>query len=130
MREYAKILVLQVINFENYVATILATGSEVEIACEASNQLEKEGIYLRVVSMPSFELFEKQTDNYIKEVLGNKLCFAIEAGVINGWEKYINYENFIGLKSFGASGPYKDVYKHFGITAENVCKKIKQKLNS
>ncbi|PPR50722.1 MAG: Transketolase 1 [Alphaproteobacteria bacterium MarineAlpha5_Bin5] len=118
-----------VINFESYVATILATGSEVEIACEASNQLEKEGMYVRVVSMPSFELFEKQTDNYIKEVLGNKLCFAIEAGVINGWEKYVKSDHFVGMHSFGASAPYKDLYKHFGISSENLVKKIKKHLN-
>ena len=55
--------------------------------------------------------------------------FAIEAGVINGWEKYVKYENFIGMKSFGASGPYKDVYKHFKITAEDICEKIKQKVS-
>ena len=52
----------------------------------------------------------------------------MEAGVINGWEKFIDEENFIGMKSFGASGPYKDVYKHFNITAEDIYEKIKQKL--
>ena len=74
------------------------------------------------------ELFEFQDENYKKEIIGNKPCFAVEAGIINGWEKYINNDNFIGLKSYGASGPYKDVYKHFGITADNICKIIKQKL--
>ena len=54
--------------------------------------------------------------------------FAVEAGVINGWEKYIDNNNFIGMKSFGASGPYKDVYKHFNITAEHISERIKNKL--
>ena len=71
-----------------------------------------------------------QDEKYKKEIIGNKPCYAIEAGVINGWEKYIKYENFIGMKSFGASGPYKDVYKHFGITADNIFENIKLKLGS
>ena len=75
------------------------------------------------------ELFEKQDVDYKKSIIGSKTCFAVEAGVINGWEKYVQYDNFIGMSSFGASGPYKDVYKHFGISADNICKKIKLKLN-
>ena len=74
------------------------------------------------------ELFETQNEKYKKEIIGNKPKFAVEAGVINGWEKYIEKENFIGMKSFGASGPYNDVYKHFKITADNICKKIQEKL--
>ena len=79
--------------------------------------------------MPSFELFEKQTTKYKKQILGSKLCFGIEAGVINGWEKYVNQKNFIGMKSFGASAPYKDLYKFFGITADNLVKTIKKNIN-
>ncbi len=116
-------------NYSNYHASILASGSEVEIAIEASNKLEKIDFNLRVISFPSIELFERQTENYKKEILGNKPCFAVEAGVVNGWEKYINSENFIGMNTFGASGPYKDVYEHFNITADFICKKIKQKLD-
>ncbi len=117
-------------NFTNYNASIFATGSEVEIAIDASKLLHKININLRVVSFPSIELFEMQNENYKKEILGNKLCFAVEAGVINGWEKYINQENFIGMNSFGASGPYQNVYKHFNITADYIFEKIKQKLNA
>ena len=117
-------------NFENYQATILATGSETEIAFKASIELEKEAIFARVVSIPSFEIFQNQNENYKKKIIGNKTCFAIEAGVINGWEKYVNSDNFIGMTSFGASGPYQDLYKHFGITVENLIKKIKQNLES
>jgi len=113
-------------NYSDYDASLFASGSEVEIALEASKKLEENNIKVRVVSFPSIEIFEMQEDNYKKNIIGNKTCFAIEAGVINGWEKYVKYENFIGMKSFGASGPYQDVYKHFGITAENIYKKIKQ----
>ena len=115
-------------NFDNYHTTILASGSETEIAFQASNQLEKEGIYSRVVSMASFELFENQNQDYKKQIIGNKPCFAIEAGVINGWEKYVSSDNFLGMTSFGASGPYEDLYNHFGITAEDLIKKIKQNI--
>ena len=115
-------------NYLDYNASIFASGSEVEIALEASKKLKELNVNLRVISFPSMELFEKQNENYKKEIIGSKPCFAIEAGVVNGWEKYIKYENFIGMKSFGASGPYKDVYKHFGITADNIVKNIKLKL--
>ena len=117
-------------NFDNYHTTILASGSETEIAFQASNKLEKEGIYSRVVSMASFELFENQDQDYKKQIIGNKPCFAIEAGVINGWEKYVSSDNFLGMSSFGASGPYEDLYNHFGITAEDLIKKIKQKIKT
>ena len=61
--------------------------------------------------------------------MGSKLCYGIEAGVINGWEKYVDSENFIGMKTFGASGPYKELYKHFGITVDNLVESIKKNLN-
>jgi len=117
-------------NFSEYHASILASGSEVEIALETSKKLERININLRVVSFPSMLLFEKQNENYKKNIIGNKTCFALEAGVITGWEKYINVENFIGMNSFGASGPYKEVYKKFGINADNIFEIIKQKLSS
>ena len=116
-------------NYTNYHASIFASGSEVEIAVEASNKLKEENINLRVISFPSMELFENQNNEYKKNILGEKPLFAIEAGIINGWEKYINYNNFIGMSSFGESGPYKDVYKHFGITSDEICKKIQLQLN-
>lgn len=118
-----------IINYEEYDATILATGSEVEIAYEASEELKENGIKVRVMSFPSFENFETQSDNYKKFILGNKPRFAVEAGVINGWEKYVKTDNFIGMKSFGASGPYKELYEHFGITSNNLSQVIKSELN-
>ncbi len=117
-------------DYSDYDATLFASGSEVEIALEASKKLEKNNFKVRVISFPSMELFELQEEDYKKNIIGNKICFAIEAGVINGWEKYVKYENFIGMKSFGASGPYKDVYKHFEITSDNIYTKIKKYLTT
>jgi len=116
-------------NFDNYDATILATGSEVEIAQEASKILEKYKLNVRVISIPCFELFDSQSKEYKKQILGSKLCYGIEAGVINGWEKYVDSENFIGMKTFGASGPYKELYKFFGITVDKLVEKINKNLN-
>ena len=117
-----------IIDSDNYSATILATGSEVEIACETSDQLSKEHVNIRVVSLPSWEIFDKKTEKDKKKILGNKPIFAIEAGVINGWEKYVPTENFIGMNSFGASGPYKKLYSHFGITSKDLIKLIKERI--
>ena len=116
-------------DYKNYHGSIFASGSEVEIALEASKKLEKINAFVRVISFPCMELFEKQDEDYKKSIIGSKTCFAVEAGVINGWEKYVHYNNFIGMSSFGASGPYKDVYKHFGISADEIYKKIKLELN-
>ena len=99
-------------NYPNYHATIFASGSEVEIAIDASNKLQEKNINLRVISFPSMELFEHQDEQYKKEIIGKKPLFAVEAGVINGWEKYINHKNFIGMNSFGESGPYKESQNH------------------
>ena len=98
-------------NQSEHDASIFASGSEVEIAVSASEKLKEVNVNLRVISFPSMELFEMQNSKYKNEILDDKPRFAVEAGVINGWEKYIDSDNFIGMKSFGASGPYKDVYK-------------------
>ena len=118
-----------ILNYENYDLTILASGSEVEIACSTSIKLkERFNLRARVVSIPSFELFEKNDLDYKKETLGTKPIFGIEAGVINGWEKYLDSKNFVGMSTFGESGPYKDLYNHFKITDENLIKIIKNNL--
>jgi len=117
-----------IIDYKNYDATILATGSEVEIAYDTSKKLSEEKINVRVVSLPSWEIFDKKSEENKKKILGNMPIFAIEAGIINGWEKYIPTENFIGMKSFGASGPYKKLYEHFGITSESLIQLIKKKV--
>ena len=74
--------------------------------------------------MKKYFQFDKHGTSYKNEILGNKPIFAIEAGVINGWEKYIKNENFVGMSTFGESGPYKDLYKHFKITDDYLIEKI------
>ncbi len=100
--------------------TFLATGSEVELAFGARDILAKEGIASRIVSMPCWALFEQQDATYREAILGpGTIKVGIEAAVRLGWDRYIGADGaFIGMHSFGSSAPYKDVYKHFGITAE------------
>ena len=108
-------------------ASIFASGSEIEIAVAARDLLAKENIDVRVVSVPSFELFAKQDAASRMAVLGTPaLRVAVEAGVRQGWDAIIgSHGHFIGMSSFGASGPYKEVYKHFGITAEGVAAQVR-----
>jgi len=101
---------------------LIATGSEVGIAVEAQAALEAKGIGARVVSMPCMELFEAQDAAYQSRTLGGELPkVAVEAGVRFGWDRWIGHDGgFVGMNSFGASAPYKDLYKKFGITADGV----------
>ena len=109
--------------------TILATGSEIEIAKEAQETLQTEGVSTAVVSMPSWNLFEEQDDLYKQHVLGSGIRVAIEAAVQMGWEKYIGSDGcFIGMSGFGASAPAEELYQHFGITAQSVVKAVRNKL--
>ncbi|MFT4003785.1 MAG: transketolase C-terminal domain-containing protein, partial [Rhizobium sp.] len=111
--------------------TIFASGSEVELAVAARAVLEGKGVTTRVVSVPCTELFFEQPDAYRKEIIGNSpVKVAVEAGVREGWDAFIGPEGaFIGMKGFGASAPYKDVYKHFGITTEAVVAAAEAKLS-
>jgi transketolase len=109
----------------NAKVTFLATGTEVSLAMEAKAKLAAEGIPSRVISMPCWKLFEEQPEDYRKQTLGpGTVKIAIEAAVREGWDRYIGSElldeggAFIGMHSFGASGPYKDVYAKFGISAD------------
>ena len=110
--------------------TIIATGSEVEIAIEAQAKLEATGLSTQVVSMPCAEKFDAQSDNYQNSVLGSSDVYAsIEAGSTYGWEKYVGRNGVkIGIDQFGASAPAKDLYKHFGVTRDNLVAHIKAKL--
>jgi transketolase len=101
-------------------AVLIATGSEVEIAMQAQAKLAQAGVGVRVVSAPCLELFEAQDAFYQSETLGRTLPrIAIEAAVRFGWDRWIgNDGQFVGMNSFGASGPYKELYAHFGITVE------------
>ena len=110
--------------------SFFATGSEVELAMQAREILKADGISARVVSMPCWALFEKQDATYRDAAIGKAAVkVAVEAGVREGWDRYIGPDGiFIGMKSFGASAPYKDVYKHFGITAEAAADAAKKAL--
>jgi transketolase len=101
--------------------TLLATGSEVGLAVEAAEALEKDGIHAAVVSMPCFELFRQQPETYRKDVLGTAPRIGIEAAVEQGWHEWLDKGDiFIGLSNFGASAPAAQVYQHFGVTAARV----------
>ena len=111
-------------------AVIIATGSEVHLALEAQAKLAGEGICVSVVSMPSWDMFEMQSEEYKKSVLPEGLPkVAVEAGVTLGWSRYTGSEdNVIGINKFGASAPGGTVMKEYGFTAENVAAKVKSLL--
>jgi transketolase len=111
-------------------ATILATGSEVEIALAARDALQADGIGTAVVSMPCQELFDAQDDAYRFEVLGpGSTRVAVEAAVRLGWDRYIGLNGgFVGMDSFGASAPAGQLYEHFGITAAAVEAAIRERV--
>ena len=110
--------------------TLLATGSEVAIAMEARMALAAEGIAAGVVSLPCWELFAQQDESYRAAVLGTVLRVGIEAGVAMGWERWLGADGiFIGMSSFGASAPFQELYKHFGITADAIVAATKKRLS-
>jgi transketolase len=110
--------------------TLLATGSEVQIAMAARDALQADGISTAVVSMPCWELFDKQDAGYRQSVLGQgAVRVAVEAGVRMGWDAYVRpHGGFVGMTSFGASAPAGELYEHFGITAKNVVQTVKDRL--
>ncbi|MBK7600590.1 MAG: transketolase [Acidobacteria bacterium] len=110
-------------------AIIIATGSEVSIAIEAQDKLTAEGIGARVVSMPSWELFDRQSQAYRDEVLPPAVTsrVSIEAGLTFGWRNYVGDRgDMIGLDRFGASAPYQVLYENFGFTASNIVERVKK----
>jgi transketolase len=115
-------------------ATLIATGSEVQIALTARELLQKSGVPTAVVSMPCWRLFDAQDEAYRAKVLGSaRGRVAVEAGVRLGWEKYVGPEGaqgsgFVGMAGFGASAPAEDLYRHFGITAEAVAEAARKTL--
>ncbi len=101
--------------------TLFASGTEVAIAAAAREQLQAEGTPTRVVSVPCFEKFLEQPESYRRSVIGDAPArVVVEAGVQQGWTDLVGPHAFVGMNSFGASAPFKDLYAHFGITAENV----------
>ncbi|MBR4235201.1 MAG: transketolase [Clostridia bacterium] len=110
---------------------LLASGSEVEVCVGAQALLKDEGIDARVVSMPSFELFDEQSEEYKQSVLPNKVRarVAVEAGATLGWHKYVGLDGeVLGIDRFGQSAPYKFLFKEYGFTAENVAALAKKTL--
>ena len=108
--------------------TILASGSEVGLAIETSHKLAKDKIYSKVISMPSQEFFKIQSKAYKHKILGEtKLKISIEAGSTECWKKFVGTNGItFGINEFGKSAPYKEIYKFFGLTSENISKKIKK----
>ena len=110
--------------------TILATGSETSLAIDVSHKLATDGIYSKIISMPCQKIFDNQSDEYKKKILGEtNLIVSIEASETNYWKKYTgtNGLNF-GINDFGKSAPYKKIYNHFNLNSESIVKKIKEKL--
>jgi transketolase len=110
---------------------LLATGSELQLAVAAHEQLAAAGVASRVVSMPAFEIFDDQPQEYRDEVLPPAVTarVAVEAGIRQGWDKYIGSGGgFVGLDTFGASAPYEKVYQHRGVTTAAVVAKAKEQL--
>ena len=112
---------------KNFEAIIIATGSEVELAVEAKTKLNEQGVKVRIVSMPSTNIFDEQSQEYKESVLPKNILkrVAVEAGVTLGWYKYVGLEGrVIGLDRFGASAPYKTLYKEFGITTDAIVEAV------
>ena len=114
--------------------TILASGSEVNLALEVSHKLAKDKIYSKVISMPCMELFELQSKSYKNKILEEtKFKISIEAGSSDCWKKYVGDNGIaFGIDEFGKSAPYKDIYKYFGLEStniKNITKKLLNKLN-
>jgi transketolase len=117
----------------NPEAIIIASGSEVSLAVQAHETLLAEGIRSRVVSMPSWEIFEQQPKSYRNSVLppNVRVRVAVEQASTFGWERYVgDAENVIGMKTFGASAPLKELQRRFGFEPGHVVQKVKRQLGS
>jgi transketolase len=108
--------------------TILASGSEVNLAIETSHKLAKEKVYSKVISMPCQDLFDSQPRTYKQKILDEtKMKISIEAASTDCWKKYVGNEGLtFGIDTFGKSAPYKEIYKHFGLTAVHIANRSKK----
>jgi transketolase len=111
--------------------TIIATGSEINLALEVSHKLATENTHSKVISMPCQELFDQQSENYKDKILNEtKFTITIEAGSISCWQKYVVNKGLnFGIDDFGKSAPYKEIYNYFGLEVENITKKTKEMIN-
>ncbi len=110
---------------------LMASGSEVSLIVDAAHHLQARGINVRIVSVPSWELFEQQDLSYRDSVLPANIRqrLAVEAGVSMGWERYVGCQGrVIGVNKYGASAPYKTIYEHYGLTSQNVIEQARQLL--
>jgi len=110
--------------------TLIASGTEVELALKVQEKLKENNIDSKVVSMPCMELFDKQPENYRKDILEeNSLIVTLEAGSIISWQKYIKNKGLnLGIDNFGESAPYKEIYSHFNLSEEIITDFIQKKL--
>ena len=123
--------VVKITSHSNTV-TILASGSEVELALDVQASLKKNNIESKVVSMPCQELFDKQTDHYKKDILDEEtLLVAIEAGDTSSWKKYVGKNGLVlGINKFGESAPYKQIYDHLNLSVGKIVNTIQKKLRN
>jgi transketolase len=108
---------------------LMGTGSEVQLAVRARELLAAEGVAARVVSLPSWELFDAQPEAYRESVLPRavRARVSVEAGVTTGWERYVGLDGLsVGVDRFGASAPYEVIYEKLGVTAESVAKAARE----
>ena len=112
--------------------TILATGSEVNLACEVSHKLATENTHSKVISVPCQKLFDKQSSDYKTKILNEtKFKISIEAATTDYWKKYIGENGLsFGIDNFGKSAPYKKIYEYFNLTSNYIAKKAKKMINS
>ncbi len=114
-------------------AIIIATGSELDIAMKAWEKLVAEGVAVRLVSMPCVEWFDEQDEAYRTSVLPREITarVVVEAGIRQCWDRFLGDRGrFVGMHTFGASAPYGDLYKYFGITPEHVAEEVKAAIGS
>ena len=112
--------------------TLVASGTEVELALKVQEKLKENNIHSKVVSMPCMELFDKQPEDYRKDILEeNSLIVTLEAGSVMSWQKYIKNKGLsLGIDKFGESAPYKEVYKHFNLSEEDITNFYSKKLEN
>ena len=110
---------------------MLATGSEVDLAIDISHKLSKYKIYSKVISVPSLELFKLQSKSYKSKILNEtKYKVSIEAASTKPWKQLVGSNGLcFGIDEFGKSAPYRDIFKYFGLTSQNIVNKIKKMIN-
>ena len=123
--------VVKITSHDNKV-TLVASGSEVELALNVQTALKQYNIESKVISMPCQELFDKQADSFKKDILDkDSLIVTIEAGSVSSWEKYSGNKGIsLGINNFGESAPYKKVYDHFNLSEEKIVTTIQERLRN